>query len=124
MKRVLIEDEKQRCPAFVDRVGDTLWVHYLGQTFSISLNELKSRRARVEIYDTPDIFAPMPGKITQVLCKKNDHVKGGQVLIVMEAMKMEYNLKASKEGAIETVEVKISDQVQVGQMLVKVRIKT
>ncbi len=124
MKRVLIDDEGQRRPAFVDRIGDTMWVHYKGQTFSVVLSESKSKRTRgADLADTPDVIAPMPGKITQVLCRAGQSVSKGQVLIVMEAMKMEYNLKAAKDGIVETVEIKILEQVQLGQMLVKVKVK-
>ena len=122
MKRILIEDEGHSRPAFVDRLADVLWIHYKGQTYSIQLNESKSRRAhKSESTDTSDIFAPMPGKITQVLCKAGDKILKGKILIVMEAMKMEYNLKSSKDGQVESVEIKSSDQVQLGQLLVKIK---
>ncbi len=41
-------------------------------------------------------------------------------MIVMEAMKMEYNLKAAKGGIVESLETKVLDQVQLGQLLVKI----
>lgn len=125
MKRILIDDGGQKFPAFVDRVGDNLWVHFKGQIYSVNLNETKTKRVRAgaEI-DSPDVLAPMPGKITQVLCKQGDAVTTGQILIVMEAMKMEYNLKAVKEGTVESVDTKVFDQVQLGQLLVKIKVKS
>ena len=124
MRRVLIEDDGKRLPAFVDRIGENLWVHYNGQIYTVALSESKSRRERSGAdIDTPDVVAPMPGKITQVLCKNNEAVTKGQILIVMEAMKMEYNLKAAKDGVVEAVDTKVLDQVQLGQLLVKVKVK-
>jgi 3-methylcrotonyl-CoA carboxylase alpha subunit len=49
------------------------------------------------------ISAPMPGKITRVLVKVGDDVKEGQVLVAMEAMKMEHVLKSPKAGKVTQV---------------------
>lgn len=123
MKRVLIEEDGHRRVAMIDRIGDTLWVHYQGEIFSVLLNESRSRKQRgSENSDLPDVFAPMPGKITQVPVRVGQEVKPGEILIVMEAMKMEYNLKASKAGTVEAIDVKVLDQVQLGQLLVRVKV--
>ena len=61
-----------------------------------------------------NIMAPMPGLITSVKVASGQHVKKGDVLIVMEAMKMEHSLRASMDGVVEDLMVSTGDQVSEG----------
>ncbi len=56
--------------------------------------------------------SPMPGKILKVLCNEGEAVKKGDPLIIMEAMKMEHTLKASKDGTIKAVKYSEGDLVE------------
>jgi len=56
--------------------------------------------------------SPMPGKILKVLCKEGDGVKKGDPLIIMEAMKMEHTLKASKDGVVKAVKYSEGELVE------------
>ncbi|MEJ2177175.1 MAG: biotin/lipoyl-binding protein [Gammaproteobacteria bacterium] len=60
------------------------------------------------------ITSPMPGAITHIPVKAGDSVSRGDVLIVMEAMKMEHSLKAGRDGFIESINVDVGDQVDAG----------
>ncbi|GAA6007731.1 hypothetical protein JCM11491_003945 [Sporobolomyces phaffii] len=62
--------------------------------------------------------APMPSKIVEVKVKAGDRVEAGQQLVVVEAMKMEHVLKASKAGVVEKVTAQEGDLVKEGQLLV------
>ncbi len=64
------------------------------------------------------ITAPMPGKIVKVLVEPGDKVEPGQVLVILEAMKMENELSAISKGTVKTVSVHKGDSVQGGQTLV------
>ena len=66
------------------------------------------------------ITAPMPGKLVKVLVKVGDEVKEGQGLVVVEAMKMENELKAPKAGKVTEVVVKEGATVENGAKLVVV----
>lgn len=66
-----------------------------------------------------DLISPMPGLVTSVNVQKGQHVKKGEVLIVMEAMKMEHSLRASMDGYIEALMVSAGDQVQEGALFLK-----
>ncbi len=71
---------------------------------------------------SPDrILAPMPGKVTKVFVSENQSVKIGEALLVMEAMKMEYTLKAEMAGIVEKIFSKVSDQVSLGFLLVQLK---
>ena len=69
-----------------------------------------------------NLKAPMPGVITQVLVASNDHVKKGDVLMTLEAMKMEYSIRAPHDGIILTSYFEAGDQVKVGDELVEFQI--
>lgn len=66
------------------------------------------------------ITAPMPGSIFQMKVKEGDQVSPGQVLLVMEAMKMENPISAPYAGAVSKVYVREGDNVGEGDMLVEV----
>lgn len=61
--------------------------------------------------------APMNGRITTVHCRTEQQVKEGQAIISMEAMKMEYTLRAPGNGLIEAILVAESDLVEEGTLL-------
>jgi biotin carboxyl carrier protein len=61
--------------------------------------------------------APMPGRVVKVLVAAGDHVTAGQVLLVLEAMKMEHAVKAAAAGAVARLTVAAGDQVDAGALL-------
>ncbi len=63
------------------------------------------------------VTAPMTGKIVSVKVKKGDQVKAGQVLCVVEAMKMENEIASSKAGAVKEVYVSEGSSVSEGEPL-------
>ena len=67
-----------------------------------------------------NIIAPMPGLVTSVMVKKGQAVSKGDVLIVMEAMKMEHSLRASMDGFIDSLMVSTGDQVQEGTLFLTI----
>ena len=64
------------------------------------------------------IEAPMPGTILDVRVSKGDSVSSGQVLIVLEAMKMENEIVAPSAGTVASLNVNKGDTVDSGQVLV------
>jgi len=61
--------------------------------------------------------APMPGKIVQVDVVPGDRVKDGQLLLILEAMKMEHRITCAKAGVVKAVNVAAGDQVDLGAAL-------
>ena len=66
------------------------------------------------------VSAPMPGKIVRVLVKPGDVVKPRQVLVVVEAMKMENELRATRDGTVAGVFVSEGQSVEAGTALATV----
>ncbi|MFT3706399.1 MAG: biotin carboxylase N-terminal domain-containing protein [Archangium sp.] len=63
-------------------------------------------------------MAPMPGKVVKVHVKDGESVKAGQVLLVLEAMKMEQATRSPADGVVKKVMVREGEQVTAGQILV------
>jgi biotin carboxyl carrier protein len=66
------------------------------------------------------ITAPMPGKIVRLLAKEGSSVQAGQSVIVIEAMKMQNELKAPKNGILKKINVSEGAAVEAGQALAEV----
>ena len=64
-----------------------------------------------------DVSAPLSGTIWKILVSPNQAVKKGDTLVILEAMKMETEIKATRSGVVLNVSVKESDSVTVGQLL-------
>jgi biotin carboxyl carrier protein len=66
-----------------------------------------------------EIIAPMPGKIVKILVKEGQEVERGQGLMVIEAMKMQNELRASRAGRVERIHMKEGSGVESGARLVR-----
>lgn len=65
-----------------------------------------------------NVEAPMPGNILDVKVKAGDAVKAGDVLVILEAMKMENDIVAPQDGTVASVSVAKGDTVNVNDVLV------
>ena len=65
-----------------------------------------------------DIAAPMPGLVLDIRCAAGDDVREGDVLLILEAMKMENALSAHSNGRVEKVLVEKGQAVEKGQVLI------
>jgi len=63
------------------------------------------------------VVAPMPGKVVRLLVKEGDKVETGQGLLVVEAMKMQNEIRAPKNGTVERLHVKEGQPVNAGEVL-------
>ena len=66
-----------------------------------------------------NIKAPMPGLIIDLKVKEGDVVKPNDVLLILEAMKMENIIKSPGEGIVKSVKIKKGDSVEKGQVLIE-----
>jgi len=64
--------------------------------------------------------APMPGLIVAILIEEGQEVKKGQVMLILESMKMQNELKAPRDGVIGRVRVKAGESVEQRQTLLSV----
>jgi biotin carboxyl carrier protein len=66
------------------------------------------------------VFAPMPGKILGVSVQKGDRIELGQVICVLEAMKMENEISSTVEGRVHKVHMKVGDVVAPNDPLLEI----
>ncbi len=71
--------------------------------------------------DPMQVGASIPGAVSKVLVKKGDEVKENDVLLIIEAMKMETSVVARADGVVGEVKVEAGDSVVAGQLLMKLK---
>jgi biotin carboxyl carrier protein len=99
--------------------GDThLWVG--SARIAVEVRDPRSLRGRVRAVDdhgTRRLTAPMPGKIVRVLVTQGDQVDAGAGVLVVEAMKMQNEIKSPKKGTIQKILVGEGAAVNAGDVL-------
>jgi len=71
----------------------------------------------VEVEGRQQIIAPMPGKVVRLLVKVGDNVEAGQGLLVVEAMKMQNEVRSPKTGTVERLLAREGQPVNAGEVL-------
>lgn len=90
-----------------------------GNVFKVKTVELTGRRKkRKKESDESDLDSPISGKIIKIAVKKGDKIKKGDVLVIIEAMKMEYLIRAPFKGVVKKVNFNENDQIEIGQTTV------
>ncbi|WP_103641736.1 biotin/lipoyl-containing protein [Campylobacter concisus] len=80
---------------------------------------VKSAKNAVAGATENDIVASLPGAVHKILVSAGDHVKKGQAIVVLEAMKMEIEVKAPKDGIIGSIEVSKGQSVANNQVVAR-----
>ena len=99
--------------------GSSIWIHFNGRIFVYE--ESKKIRVKSVSIGSGIITAPMPGKIIKIYVETGEMVQVGQVIVVIEAMKMEYALRADISGKVERFSCAEGDQVTLGQELALIK---
>lgn len=80
----------------------------------------RTRRRTVTKSGKAELTAPMTGSVVEVLCVVSEEVAEGDVLMIIESMKMNNELRAPATGTVSSVRVKAGDRVQGGDVLVDI----
>lgn len=75
--------------------------------------------ASVEGVSANAVVAPLSGSVSKVLVSEGEEITAGQVLVVLEAMKMETEVTAPADGTIAAINIAAGDAVQGGQALIE-----
>lgn len=112
---LVVEGRQYRC--VLD--GDGVWIG--GRRFGFSVDDprsLQGRRGTGGGTEGPRaVKAAMPGRVVRVLVAGGDEVAEGQGVVVIEAMKMQNELKSPKAGKVARVAVAVGDTVGAGDVL-------
>ncbi len=101
--------------------GDQATVN--GKAYDIAVTDgIESAKSGVahESADSTIVKAQMPGKVMKINVAMGDHVSQGDVLLIMEAMKMEVEIKAPCGGTVTSIGVQVGDQANGGQELTSI----
>ncbi len=123
----LIIDGKSYEAYVYEREAPGEWeVLLLGRQYPIKVEDERERRLRsaigrrVEAGGEFHLKAPMPGLVVSVPVSEGQQVEKGQVLIILESMKMQNELKAPRRGTVARIRVKPGESVEQKQTLLSV----
>ena len=98
-------------------------MEYEMQNKSVKTNKVEEKKEAVETQSqapTEVIESPMPGNIMNIKVKKGDRVEKGQVVLILEAMKMENDIVAESTGTVSKILVEVGSSVQAGAPLIEI----
>jgi biotin carboxyl carrier protein len=96
-----------------------IWVG--GNRYPVEVRDPRSLRSRRHAADNEDgprrLVASMPGKVVRVLVEEKASVEAGQGIIVVEAMKMQNEIKSPKKGVVQKLNASLGASVNAGDLL-------
>jgi 3-methylcrotonyl-CoA carboxylase alpha subunit len=115
--RIRLRLGEQALAADVLRDGEALHVFAGGRHRVFSVVDPVAATAESD-QDEDRLCAPMPGRVVAIHACAGERVRRGQLLLVIEAMKMEHAIVAPHDGAVEALRYRVGDQVEAGATLV------
>jgi len=109
---------------FVERCEDVCFVTVGGLRYQIEVEDERARpagrrRAALEEAGEAEVTSPMPGVVVAVLVEEGQPVQAGEGLLILEAMKMENEIRASRTGTVIAVEVRPGQRVGQDDVLLR-----
>ena len=102
--------------------GKSYDINMFYRSFHVDIVDTQAKylrmRKRTEEKQEDKIAAPMPGKVIKINVAKGDRVKAGDIVLVLEAMKMQSNYKVTCDCAIKDILVQEGDSVNANQILI------
>ena len=114
--RYEVTTETGRRLAYGVRRGSEVWVFLDGRVFVVEAGGTRAGRGKHP--DEAALAAPMPATVVAINVTAGQAVKAGDVLVVLEAMKMELAVTAPHDGRVRTVACRIGELVQPGVPLI------
>jgi biotin carboxyl carrier protein len=111
------DDVYEACVWAGDR--NRLQVKLRGRLFDVNIIDRRQRRSAIEhaAEGRQNLISPMPGKVVRVLLAAGNEVEAGQGVVVVEAMKMQNEIKSPKQGRVVEVRVNEGETVSANQVL-------
>ena len=98
--------------------GEISSIQVAGQAAAPQAAPQEAPQAAAPAVNAEDVPAPLAGNIWKVLVSPNQQVNEGDTLVILEAMKMETEVKAARAGTVVSVNVSEGDQVSAGQAII------
>ena len=106
---LIVRDGDRVEQVFAVTAGETTWVFHDGVVYELA-GEADAPRRGVRAQGT--LTAPMPATVIEIKVAAGDAVKRGDILIVLEAMKMELPVRAPGDGTVKAIHCRPGDLVQ------------
>jgi len=103
-------------PATAARDGRVMWLALDGRTHEVPIDPPERG---IDALASAEVLAPMPGVVLSVAARDGQHVSRGDLLAVVEAMKMEMRVEAPADGTVTAVLCSAGQQIERGQRLVE-----
>ena len=116
---VALEVAGEIYPVRVVRDRNRVFVWCAGRTFEIRRKMRESRRRSLTDHG-PGLLAPMPGRIRRIAIPAGERVAKGDVVLVLEAMKMEHAIRAPRDGVVSRLDYREGDLVDAGAVLAEI----
>jgi len=122
----LIADGKSH-EAYVRETDDEWQVLLRGRLYPVKVEDEREKRLRAAagggVAETGEFHlkAPMPGLVVSIPVEEGQEVKKGQVLLILESMKMQNELKSPRDGTVNRIKVKAGESVEQKQALLSVQ---
>ena len=113
--RYEVVSESGRSVAYGVRRGGETWVHVDGRVYVTGTTATRAGGAR---HDEASLSAPMPATVVAINVVSGQTIKTGDVLIVLEAMKMELAVTATRDGRVKSIACRVGELVQPGIPLI------
>ena len=110
--KISVGDRMFKC--VISEGEENKFVFIDGNVFKVKRIELTGQRKTSK--KEGDLNSPISGTIVDVKIKVGDKVKKGDVIIVIEAMKMEYLIRAPYDGKVKKIFFKTKDQIEIGEL--------
>lgn len=92
-----------------------------GKQYDIGVTAgVESKNAAAPSAKSTDVTAALPGSVLKILVAEGDTVEKDETLLILEAMKMETEIKSPVSGTVQSLEVQVGNQVQSGQVLLTI----
>ena len=115
--------EKRSFRVFLVRDNDKMYVYFQGQNLTVQEPSDESGSALAGIEGSQEdklvVRAPMPGKVIKINVKENEEIRKNQTLAIVEAMKMENEIKSSINGSVKMIHVSEGDLVDSEKPLIE-----
>ncbi len=126
MRKLKVKVGDEEYDVCIKRVNRTYYKVFLnGKAFYVTVREpgvvlrkkVEKKEKKVEIAEGEVVKAMLPGVVTKIVVSEGESVRKGDPIMILEAMKMENEVKSPKDGVVKQILVKEGERVEVGDVL-------
>jgi biotin carboxyl carrier protein len=96
-------------------------IHVNGVPYEVAVRDPRSfrnnQKSRAAAHGSQALTASMPGKVVRVLAREGDHIKAGQGIVIIEAMKMQNEIRSPRAGIVQKLAAREGANVNAGELL-------